>query len=133
MYFDAHRRGIHSIIHNGRAGETYNIGGNNEWANIDTIELLCKIVDGKFAEIDELKIRFPDSPCATGAASISLITHVTDRPGHDTRYAVDAGKIMSELDYQPLEDFESGLHKTVDWYLNNEPWWQAILDGSYRN
>ena len=65
-------------------------------------------------------------------ASDSLITHVTDRPGNDIRYAVDAGKIMSELGYQPLEDFKSGLHKTVDWYLNNEPWWQAILDGSYR-
>ena len=115
LYVDDHSRGIDSIIHDGRAGETYNIGGSNEWTNIDTIELLCEIVDGKFAEIEDLKKRFPDSPCVNAVASKSLIIHVTDRPGHDTRYAVDAGKIMSELGYQPLEDFKSGLHKTVDW------------------
>jgi len=132
LYVEDHSRGIDSIINHGRAGETYNIGGNNEWTNIDTVELLCQIVDSKFAKIKDLKIRFPDSPGATAVASKSLISHVSDRPGHDTRYAVDAGKIMSELSYQPLENFKSGLDKTVDWYLNNAPWWQAILDGSYR-
>jgi dTDP-glucose 4,6-dehydratase len=132
LYVEDHSRGIDSIINHGRAGETYNIGGNNEWTNIDTVELLCQIVDSKFAENKDLKIRFPDSPGATAVASKSLISHVSDRPGHDTRYAVDAGKIMSELSYQPLENFKSGLDKTVDWYLNNAPWWQAILDGSYR-
>lgn len=132
LYVDDHSRGIELIIKQGRAGETYNIGGNNEWANIDVVNLLCKIVDGRFGEDVELAQRFPDSPCTNGKPAASLITYVEDRPGHDTRYAIDAEKIMSELGYQPQEDFESGLNKTVDWYLNNESWWQSILDGSYR-
>ena len=130
LYVDDHSRGIDLVVNRGRCGETYNIGGNNEWTNIDTIELLCEIVDRKFLQQADLKNRFPASPCATAVASKSLITYVSDRPGHDTRYAVNAGKIMSELNYTPLEDFESGLDKTVDWYLDNESWWQEMLDGS---
>jgi dTDP-glucose 4,6-dehydratase len=133
LQVDDHSRGIDLIINSGRSGETYNIGGNNEWTNIDTIGLLCEIVDRKFSEIPALKTRFPDSPGAGAVAASTLIRHVADRPGHDIRYAVDAGKISSELAYEPFEDFRSGLDKTVDWYLDNEPWWQAILDGSYRN
>ena len=133
LYVDDHSRGIDLIINKGRHGETYNIGGNNEWANIDVVKLLCRLVDESFAVDLTLAERFPDSPCARGEAADSLITFVADRPGHDTRYAIDAAKIMQEIGYQPQEDFDSGLRKTVDWYLNNEPWWRAIQDGSYRS
>ena len=133
LFVDDHARGIELIIRNGRFGETYNIGGNNEWANIDVVKLLCSIVDQRFADNPGLSGRFPDSPCASATPASSLITYVEDRPGHDTRYAINAEKIMTELGYQPVEDFESGLNKTVDWYLANEAWWQSILGGSARS
>ncbi len=132
LFVDDHNRGIELILKKGRHGETYNIGGNNEWANIDVVNLLCQLVDQRFASDPALANRYPNSPCAKGQQASGLITFVTDRPGHDTRYAINASKIMSELGYLPQEDFESGLNRTVDWYLNREPWWQAILDGSYR-
>ena len=130
LFVDDHARGIELIIRNGRRGETYNIGGNNEWANIDVVKLLCSIVDQRFADNPRLSGRFPDSPCASATPAGSLIAYVEDRPGHDTRYAINAEKIMTELGYQPVEDFESGLNKTVNWYLANEAWWQSILNGS---
>jgi dTDP-glucose 4,6-dehydratase len=133
LYVDDHNRGIDLVINQGQQGETYNIGGNNEWANIDVVKLLCKIVGEKFNADSRLATRFPNSPCAKSEKAESLITYVTDRPGHDTRYAVDAGKIMNELGYSPVEIFESGLEKTVDWYLNNEDWWQSILDDRYQD
>jgi dTDP-glucose 4,6-dehydratase len=133
LYVDDHSRGIDLIINQGRTGQTYNIGGNNEWANIDVVKLLCKLVDEKFAADPQLAQRFPDSPCANGDPASTLITFVTDRPGHDIRYAIDASKIMSELGYQPQEQFETGLDKTVAWYLDNESWWQSILNGSYQH
>ena len=130
LFVDDHARGIELIIRNGRCGETYNIGGNNEWANIDVVNLLCSIVDQRFADTAELAASFPASPCASATPARSLITYVDDRPGHDIRYAINAGKITTELGYQPVEDFESGLNKTVDWYLANEAWWQSILNGN---
>ena len=132
LFVDDHSRGIDLIIDKGRPGETYNIGGNNEWANIDVVKLLCQLLDARFVERTDLARRFPDSPCARGMAAAELITYVTDRPGHDTRYAIDADKITNELGYQPEEDFATGLARTVDWYLDNEPWWRAIQDGSYQ-
>lgn len=132
LFVDDHNRGIELVIKQGRHGETYNIGGNNEWANLNVVELLCSILDQRFQADSSLAERYPDSPCARGEQASSLITFVTDRPGHDTRYAINANKIMAELGYSPLEDFESGLNRTVDWYLANEPWWRAIQDGSYR-
>ncbi len=131
LFVDDHNRGIERVIKKGRAGETYNIGGHNEWRNIDVVQLLCDLFDARFAEDPSLAKRFPDSPCAAGQSARSLITFVTDRPGHDTRYAIEAGKISSELGFVPVETFDTGLSKTVDWYLNNETWWRAILDGSY--
>ena len=132
LYVDDHNRGIELVIKKGRHGETYNIGGNNEWANLDVVNLLCELIDARFASDKNLATRFPDSPCATGESAKSLITFVTDRPGHDTRYAINADKITTELGYDPVENFHSGLNKTVDWYLSNQDWWQAIQDGSYR-
>ena len=111
LYVDDHNRGIELVIKNGRHGETYNIGGNNEWANIDVVNLLCQLIDARFAEDEALATRFPDSPCAKSVSAKSLITYVTDRPGHDTRYAINAGKIMTELGYDPQENFDSGLEQ----------------------
>lgn len=116
LYVEDHCRGIELVLNQGRRGETYNIGGNNEWANIDIVRLICQLMD-------ELH---------PGARPYeSLITYVKDRPGHDRRYAIDASKIMSELGYQPQESFETGIRKTIAWYLENEVWWRSVMDGSY--
>jgi len=131
LHVEDHCRGIELVLQKGRTGDTWNIGGNNEWANIDTVQLLCSIVDQEFAKNPGLARRFPQSPAARGKPSAGLITYVTDRPGHDTRYAIDAGKITRELGYRPLHSFEAGLRDTVRWYLDNEAWWTAVLDRSY--
>ncbi len=132
LHVEDHCRGIELILQRGVVGETYNIGGNNEWANINTVKLLCSIVDAAFAADASLAQRFAGSPCARGTPAATLITFVNDRPGHDTRYAIDATRIMGELGYRPRETFESGLAATVQWYLANEPWWRGIQDQSYR-
>ncbi len=112
LYVDDHNRGIELILNKGRIGETYNIGGNNEQANLHLVQQLC-------TEMDQ---RFPEH-LADGHSS--LITYVTDRPGHDRRYAVDTQKITTELGYQPQETFESGMKKTIDWYLDNFDQWEV--------
>ncbi len=117
LYVDDHNRGIDLILHNGRIDNTYNIGGNNEWTNIDIVTLICELMDEHHP---------------AGAPHRQLISYVRDRPGHDRRYAINAGKITNELGYAPAETFETGIRKTVQWYLDNEPWWRAIMDGSYR-
>lgn len=132
LYVEDHCRGIELVIEKGTPGQTYNVGGNNEWANIDTVKLLCQLVDGFFKTDEALRVRFPQCPAAKGAASTSLITFVTDRPGHDTRYAINAQKLMRELSYRPMVDFAEGLARTVQWYLDNEDWWRRIQDGSYQ-
>jgi len=133
LYVDDHARGIDLIIKKGRVGETYNIGGQNEWQNIDIVNLICDMMDEQLANNSELKAKYPDSPASKGKKARSLITYVKDRPGHDQRYAIDATKTTHELAYKPVETFESGIHKTVQWYLNNETWWQAVMDGSYQD
>jgi dTDP-glucose 4,6-dehydratase len=127
LYVEDHCRGIDLILEGGRPGETYNIGGNNEWANIDIVELLCSSLDRRFALRPELSERFPRAPAAAGSESSSLIEFVTDRAGHDRRYAIDAGKIHEELGYAPLQSFESGIELTIDWYLACEEWWRPLL------
>ncbi|MFZ1386357.1 MAG: dTDP-glucose 4,6-dehydratase [Thiolinea sp.] len=112
LYVDDHNRGIDLIIRTGRIGETYNIGGNNEQTNLNLIHTLCALLDE----------RFPQSP---NVPHKQLITYVTDRPGHDRRYAIDNRKICNELGYHPAETFQSGLAKTLDWYLANTSFWQA--------
>ena len=120
-------------MNKGKTGGTYNIGGNNEWRNIDIVQQLCNSIDAAFAADDKLAKQFPDAPAASGRKTESLITFVKDRLGHDWRYAIDASLAESELAYEPLEDFESGFKLTLNWMLNNEAWWRAVMDGSYRD
>lgn len=119
LYVIDHAKAIDTIYHHGKTGETYNIGGFNEWKNIDIVRLLCDIMD------DRLK-----RPKGT---SQKLITFVKDRAGHDMRYAIDANKIKSELGWEPSLQFEEGLGKTVDWYLTNESWLKNVTSGDYKN
>ncbi|MDF4995506.1 GDP-mannose 4,6-dehydratase, partial [Vibrio parahaemolyticus] len=120
LFVEDHARALYKVVTEGEIGETYNIGGHNEKANIEVVKTICAL-------LEELR---PDKP--TGVESYeSLITYVKDRPGHDVRYAIDATKIAQELNWTPEETFESGIRKTVEWYLNNPQWWQRVLDGSY--
>ena len=127
LFVEDHCRGIELVLEGGRLGETYNIGGNNEWTNIDIVQLLCARLDARFSERPELAARFPDAPGASGQSADTLIEYVTDRAGHDRRYAIDASKIMDELGYLPRHSFETGIEVTIDWYLDNESWWRPLL------
>jgi dTDP-glucose 4,6-dehydratase len=118
LYVEDHCRAVDLVIERGRLGETYNVGGGNEWRNIDIVNLLCVKLQERFAAAPDLQRRFPRCPAAQGQAIESLITYVTDRPGHDWRYAIDATKIRQELGFVPGESFASGIDKTIDWYLN---------------
>jgi len=132
LYVTDHARGIEKVLNSGVVGETYNIGGINEWANIDIVKLICTLMDECFASDVSLSERFPEAKAATAGNSASLITYVTDRPGHDRRYAIDPTKANDEIAYQPVESFETGIRKTLQWYFDNEEWWKAVMDGSYR-
>ncbi len=119
LHVDDHARALRLVLEKGRTGETYNIGGHNEKTNLDVVKAICKLLDKLV----------PDSPNIPHA---SLITYVTDRPGHDLRYAIDADKIAAELGWVPEETFDSGIEKTVNWYLENSEWCQHVQDGSYQ-
>ena len=119
LYVDDHCEAIHTIIENGKIGETYNVGGNNEIMNIDIVKTICNI-------LDEIK------PSTHLKSYMELITFVTDRPGHDFRYAIDSSKLKNELNWQPKETFESGIKKTINWYLENQSWWQDIQNKTYQ-
>ncbi|CAM4395581.1 dTDP-glucose 4,6-dehydratase [Pluralibacter gergoviae] len=120
LYVEDHARALYKVATEGKNGETYNIGGHNERKNIDVVKTICAILDKVVDNKPNGITQFAD-----------LITFVTDRPGHDLRYAIDATKIQRELGWVPEETFESGIEKTVHWYLNNQTWWQRVLDGSY--
>lgn len=119
LFVEDHARALWEVFNRAENGESYNIGGHNERRNIDVVRAICAILD---------EIR----PSETLASYTELITHVADRPGHDVRYAIDAAKIARDLGWKPQETFESGIRKTVEWYLANENWWRAVLDGSYQ-
>jgi dTDP-glucose 4,6-dehydratase len=127
LHVEDHCRGIEACLLKGRPGETYNIGGGAELPNMTVIDTICTEVDRAFAEIDGLAARFPDAPAAKGAATGSLKTFVTDRAGHDRRYAIDETKARAELGYAPQHGFENGLRQSLRWYLDNEAWWRALL------
>lgn len=120
LYVEDHARALYKVATEGRSGETYNIGGHNERKNIDVVRTICAILDKVVEQKPGNISQFAD-----------LITFVKDRPGHDLRYAIDAAKIQRDLGWVPEETFESGIEKTVHWYLNNTTWWQRVLDGSY--
>ncbi|GED23434.1 dTDP-glucose 4,6-dehydratase [Halomonas halmophila] len=122
LYVEDHARALITVASEGEIGETYNIGGHNEKANIEVVRTLCDLLDDKVGT----------SHLAPHSSHHDLITFVADRPGHDIRYAIDASKIERELGWKPAETFETGMAKTVDWYLTNREWWQRVLDGSYR-
>ena len=119
LYVEDHARALYKVVTEGKIGETYNIGGHNEKQNIEVVKTICHI-------LDELK------PQENGQPYESLITFVKDRPGHDLRYAIDASKIANELNWTPTETFDSGIRKTVEWYLNNMEWCSRVQDGSYQ-
>ncbi len=118
LYVVDHAVAIDLVFHKGKKGDTYNIGGFNEWKNLDLIKVLCKVMDKKLGRVE--------------GESEKLITYVTDRAGHDLRYAIDANKIMHELGWQPSLQFEEGIEKTVDWYLSNTEWLENITSGDYQ-
>lgn len=118
LYVEDHAEAIDMIFHRGKAGETYNIGGNNEWKNIDLVRLLCRIMDKKLGRPDNV--------------SEKLITFIKDRPGHDFRYAIDSSKLREELGWTPSCNFREGLEKTVDWYLSNGTWLERVISGDYK-
>ncbi len=122
LYVEDHARALYAVVTKGKIGETYNIGGHNEKRNLEVVQALCDILQELAPPAAEQSFkRYRD-----------LITHVQDRPGHDRRYAIDAGKIQRQLGWQPLETFETGIRKTVQWYLNNQEWCQRVQDGNRR-
>ncbi len=132
LHVEDHCRGIELILDKGRDGETYNIGGGEQMTNLAIIERICATLDRAFDRQSDLRRRFSEAPAAQGRSSSSLKAYVTDRKGHDRRYAIDESKIREELGYAPAFDLEKGLRETVEWYLDNEKWWRSVMDGSYR-
>lgn len=120
LFVEDHARALYKVVTEGKVGETYNIGGHNEKANIEVVKTICSLLEELVPTTPQAVTQYAD-----------LITYVKDRPGHDVRYAIDADKIERELGWKPEETFESGIRKTIEWYLANPNWWRRVLDGSY--
>ena len=133
LYVEDHCRGIDLVLTNGREGEVYNIGGRAESENLQLVHLLCECADREVASRPDLHASFPASPILQGGKATSLIKFVTDRPGHDRRYAIDSAKIERELGFKPTVSLAEGLRRTVGWYLSNADWWQSVMDGRYQD
>jgi dTDP-glucose 4,6-dehydratase len=131
LHVEDHCAAISLALKKGRPGEVYNIGGNSETANIEIVRTLCGLVDECFGKRADLREAFPGSPAVGGKPAVDLITHVRDRLGHDRRYAINYTKAQRELGYAPGRDLATGLRATLDWYLANTRWWQALLGRDY--
>ena len=118
LYVEDHARALEAVLAGGKVGESYNIGSRAEWTNLGVVEMICDLLDQR-------------RPLQNGSSHRDLITFVADRPGHDRRYAIDPSKIENELGWRPLESFETGIEKTIDWFLANDWWWRPIRDGNY--
>jgi dTDP-glucose 4,6-dehydratase len=132
LHVEDHCRAIASILAGGSSGQTYNVGGRAEYTNLALVRQLCAIADELFRTTPALRERFPKCPASTHGQSTSLIRFVTDRPGHDRRYAIDCRKIERDLHFKPDVDIAAGLARTFSWYVENESWWRAVMNGSYR-
>jgi len=131
LHVEDHCAAIALALTRGRSGEVYNVGGNSETTNMEIVRSLCGLVHERFAKEAELSAAFPDSPAVSFERAVDLITHVRDRPGHDRRYAINCAKAKRELGYAPARDLASGLRTTLDWYLANTRWWQALVGRDY--
>jgi dTDP-glucose 4,6-dehydratase len=132
LHVSEHCDALMAVIERGRLGETYNVGGGNERNNRDVVGLICDALDDAFAADSSLATRFRSCPAASGHTCRSLISYITDRPGHDHRYAIDAAKLARELRKQSSVPFEAGLRQTVGWYLEQEDWWRDVTSGAYQ-
>ena len=132
LFVEDHCLAIDRILQADVAGCTFNVGGRAERENIQIIRRVCALVDARLAADESLRARFAECPASGGRSCAELITHVHDRPGHDRRYAIDPSAIAARLAFEPRHTLETGLARTVDWYLENEAWWRGVMDGSYR-
>src|SRR5690554_364586 len=131
LHVEDHARALYKVVTEGEIGETYNIGGHNEKTNLEVVQTICTILD-ELAPREGASVKGEDTPTSPPPPYSSLITYVSDRPGHDRRYAIDASKIAKELGWEPEETFETGIRKTVQWYLDNQQWCKNVQDGSYQ-
>ncbi|HEX4040412.1 MAG TPA: GDP-mannose 4,6-dehydratase, partial [Xanthobacteraceae bacterium] len=133
LYVEDHCAAIALVLQKGRLGETYNVGGGKEMTNIELVGMLCDEIDRRFADDRTLAARFPDCRAAKGESTRGAMGFVSDRPGHDRRYAICANKLSEEFGFQAKTTLAEGLARTVDWYLANETWWRRIQSGAYRD
>ncbi|MEP6835179.1 MAG: dTDP-glucose 4,6-dehydratase [Gemmatimonas sp.] len=132
LFVDDHCNAIDRILHANVAGEMFNVGGRAEYPNMQIVRQICALIDARFTNDAELCRQYPNCPAARAVATQTLVSHVKDRSGHDRRYAIDPTRIATQLTFEPTETLVSGLTRTVDWYLTQHGWWNAVMDGSYR-